>query len=246
MGSAGLECLSVLHHRLDGEGVKRTCEPLVRALVSHDDRHCHIVPGKVRIYIHHPLGLVLSLLRSGMGRVALLPEDLGGTEEEPRPHLPADYIGPLVAHDREVSPGLDPILVCAPYDCLGSRPDNEFLLEFGCRINHYSIAFRVIHKPVMGHYRALLGETGHVLCLTAEEGLRYEKREICILCTRFLELGIENSLHLLPNSISVRFDYHTSPHRGLLRKFRLDHKVTVPLRVILRAFGYLISHFTTK
>ena len=62
MGSAGLECLSVLHHRLDGEGIQSACEPLVRALVAHDDRHCHIVPCKVGIYIHHPLGLLLSLL----------------------------------------------------------------------------------------------------------------------------------------------------------------------------------------
>ena len=181
-----------------------------------------------------------------MGCVALLPEEFGGTEEEPCAHLPADYIGPLVAHYRKVPPGLDPILVCTPYNCLGSRPDNEFLLESGGRVDHYSIAFRVIHKPVMGHHGALLGEAGNVLCLAAEERLGDEKREIGVLCAGLLELGVKDFLHFLPYRISVRFDDHTSPHRGLLRQVSLDHEVAVPLGIVFGAFSYLISHFATK
>ena len=104
MGCAGLKCLSVLHHRLDRQGVERACEPFVRALVADDDRESHGVAGEVGIDIHHLFSLCGSFFRSGMGSVALLPEEFRSTEEEAGPHLPADHVAPLVAEDRKIPP----------------------------------------------------------------------------------------------------------------------------------------------
>ena len=65
-----------------------------------------------------------------MGGMALLPQELCGPEEQTGTHLPSNDIGPLVAHDRKISPGLDPILVRAPDNGLGSRSYDEFFLKF--------------------------------------------------------------------------------------------------------------------
>ena len=104
MRSARLECLPVLHHGLDGKGVKGTGEPFVRALVAYHHRKRHSVPGEVGIDIHHLHRLGLGLLSGGMGGMPLLPQELRRAEEKPGAHLPAHYIGPLVAQDREIPP----------------------------------------------------------------------------------------------------------------------------------------------
>ena len=104
MRCSGLESLPVLHHRLDGKGVERAGESLVRTLVSHDHRQSHKLTSELRVHLNHSLCLFLSLLRGRVGRVALLPKEFGGAEEKPCAHLPADNVSPLVAHDREIPP----------------------------------------------------------------------------------------------------------------------------------------------
>ena len=72
-----------------------------------------------------------------------------------------------------------------------------------------------------------------MLRLAAEKGLRYEQREICVLMSCSLEHPVKLSLYLLPDSIAVRLDDHTSPHCGILRQISLYHKIVIPLGVIL-------------
>ena len=72
-----------------------------------------------------------------------------------------------------------------------------------------------------------------MLRLTAEERLRNEKREICVLMSCFLEHLVEDILHLLPDGISVRLDYHTSSDCRALCQVCLYYKVVIPLRVVI-------------
>ena len=48
--------------------------------------------------------------------MTLLPEELCGTQEKARAHLPAHHVAPLVAKDRKVAVGRNPILICGPDD----------------------------------------------------------------------------------------------------------------------------------
>ena len=242
VGSSCLKGLAVLHHSLNGEGVECSCKPLVRRLVSDDDRKRHGIAREVRIDIHHLLCLLLGLLACRVRSVSLLPEEFCGTEEKPRPHLPAHDVRPLVAENRKVTPRFNPSLVGVPDDGLRSRTDDEFLFEFCGRIHNHACSIRVFHQTVMRHHGALFRKSLHVLGLPAEERLRNEKREICVLMPCFLEFPVQNMLHLFPDCIAVRLDYHTSSDCGTLRQISLHHKVVIPLRVILRPFCNFLCH----
>ena len=227
--AACLQGLSVLHHGLDGEGVKRSGESLVGALVTHDHGQGHGVSGEIGVHLDHCLSLFLCLFRGGVGGVAFLPEEFRGAEEKPGAHFPAYHVAPLVAHDGEVSPGADPVFIGAPDDGLGSRPDHQLFLELRVGIHNDTLSVRRVHKPVVRDHCALLGESCDVLGFAAEERFGYEKREICVLGACLLELCVQYALHLLPDGVAVWLDHHTTPHRGLLRKVGLHHKIVVPL-----------------
>ena len=242
MRSSGLQGLSVLHQGLYCEGVQRSGKPLMRALVAHDHGQCHNVPRKVGIHAHHPLSLFPGLLGRGMGRMAFLPEELSGAEEEPRAHFPADHVAPLVAQDGKVPPRMYPVLVGIPYNCFRSGPDHKFLFEPGIRIHHHAGAVGIGHQPVMRNHGAFLGESLHMLRFPAQEGLWYEKREISVLHARFLEHTVQDRLHLFPYGIAIGLDYHAAPHGRLFGQVRLHHKVVIPLRIIIQSARYLFCH----
>ena len=169
VGRSRLESLTILHHSLNGEGVKSAREALIRTLMPHNHRQSHVFTREFGIDTNHSLSLLNRLLGSRMGRVSLLPEELGGTEEQPGAHLPTDNIRPLVAHDRQVPPRLDPVLVGAPDDSLGSGSHDQLFLKFRLGIDYNAFPARVVHQPVMGHHGALLGESGDMLSLLAEK-----------------------------------------------------------------------------
>ena len=105
---------------------------------------------------------------------------------------------------------MDPVLVGVPDDGLGSRADDELLIELCVRINLNLFAILCRTEAVVGNYGTLLGETCHVLSLTREETLRDEEREVCVLYTCLLKHLVELLLHLLPDSVTVWFDNHTT------------------------------------
>ena len=230
-----LQRLAVLHHRLNRIGVEGACEALVLGLVAHYHRHCHEFAGEFGIYAHHLACLGYGLLAGGVSRVALLPEELGGAQEETRTHLPAYDIRPLVAQQGKVPPGLDPILIGIPDNGLRCRADDEFFLQFRVGIDHHALAVGRHLQAVMGDYRALLRKTFDVLRLAAEERFRNEKREIGIDVPRLLEHPVKLLLHLLPDCISVGLDHHTSPNGGLFRQIRFHYEVVVPAGIIFLA-----------
>ena len=95
-----LQGFPVLHHGLDGIGIEGAGKPLVSRFHTLDNRHGHEILGKVGIDIEHTTSLGLGLLASSMCGVPLLPQELGGAQEEAGAHLPTEHVGPLVAQDR--------------------------------------------------------------------------------------------------------------------------------------------------
>ena len=79
-----------------------------------------------------------------MRRVTLLPEELGGAQEEPRPHLPADDVRPLVDEQRQVAIALDPLRERRADDRLRGRPDDQRLLELSGRIGDQRAVGRML------------------------------------------------------------------------------------------------------
>ena len=105
-----------------------------------------------------------------------------------------------------------PVLICVPYDSLGCRTYDEFLLKLGARIDLNTRLVVIDAQTIVSYYGALFGETFYVLSLAAEERFRDEQWEISVLCTSLLEHKVELMLHFLPNSVAVGLDDHTSAY----------------------------------
>ena len=145
-----------------------------------------------------------------MRRVPLLPEKLGRSQEDPRPHLPADDIGPLVDQHRQIPPRLNPLGIHRADDRLTRRPHHERLLKFS---RGDQLAVRPEFQPVMRDHRTLLREALDVLRLLLEVRERDEQGEVGVLMARRLEHPIEDRLHPLPDGEAVGLDHHAAANR---------------------------------
>ncbi len=209
--------------------------------MAHDDGHAHPILGEALVYVDHLLGLGDGLLAGGVGRVALLPEELGGAEEQTRAHLPAHDVGPLVAEDGQVAVGGDPVLVGVPDYGLRGGAHDKLLLQFGGGVDHDALAVGVVLQTVVGHHGALLGEALHMVRLAREERFGDEEREIGVLVSRLFEHVVQHALHLLPDGVTVGFDYHTSSDGRIFGQTGLHNEVVVPFRVVVLDFGQIFK-----
>ena len=164
-----------------------------------------------------------------MGRVAFLPEKLGGAEKEAGTHFPAHDIGPLVEKDREVAPGFHPAGVGGTDDSLGSRAHNKRLGEFP-RWHEFAIAE---FKPVMRHHRTFLGEAFHMGGFFFQVAEWNEEREIGVLVAGGLEHSVQHGLHTLPQGVAPGLDDHAAPHLGVFGQIRSADDLLIPFRKIL-------------
>ena len=210
----GLQRLVVLHQRLAAVGAQRAGEPLAVGLPAGHDRHRHPLFHERAVDAEHPPRLFLRLRLGGVGGVALLPEELGGAEEEARAHLPADHVGPLVDQQRQVAVALDPLRVHRVDDRLRRRPDDQRLLQ--------------LLAAAVGDDRQLGREPLDVLRLPAQEALGDEEREIGVLVAGVLEHLVQRALHLLPDGVAVRPDDHAPAHRAVVRQLGLGYQLVVP------------------
>ena len=95
-----LQGLAVAHQALAGVGAVGPGEPLGGRLLPGDHRAGQGLLHERPVHLQGQHGLGLGLLVGGVGGVALLPEELGGAQEQPRAQLPADHVGPLVEQHR--------------------------------------------------------------------------------------------------------------------------------------------------
>ena len=233
MRRTALQGLAVLHQRLDGQRILGARKPLVGRFVAYDDRNRHPLFGEFLVYVDHLFCLLDSLLARGMRRMALLPQELGGTQEQARTHLPAHDVRPLVAEDRKVAVRLDPVFIGVPDDGLRRGTHDQLLFELSIGVYHDALAFGIVLQAVVRHHGALLGKALDMVRLLREEGLGDEQREIGVLMPRILEHLVQRVVHLLPNGIAVGFDDHTSAYGRVFGQPGLHDQVVVPLRVVL-------------
>ena len=76
-----LQCLAVLHHRLDTECLQSPCKTLVCRLYTFYHGQSHITLRKIGIHVQHLGSFLHSLFTRGVSGVSLLPEELGSAEE---------------------------------------------------------------------------------------------------------------------------------------------------------------------
>ena len=238
---AALQGLAVLHQRFDRERILGAGEAFVGRLVTHDHRHGHPLLREFLVDVDHLCGLLDRLFVRGMGRVALLPEELGRAQEKARAHLPAHHVGPLVAEDRQVAVRLDPVLIGVPDDRLRGGAYDQLLFELGIGIDHDPFALGVVFQTVVRHHGALFGEALDVVGFLGEERLGYEKREVGVLVPRLLEHRVQRVVHLLPDGVAVGFDDHAAAYGRVLGQPRLYDQVVVPLRVVVVRLGQVLE-----
>ena len=155
--------------------------------------------------------------RLGLRRVrgvAFLPEELGGTQEEPRAELPPHDVGPLVEEERQVAVALQPLRHVLADDRLARGPDDDGLVEL--------LATRD------GDDRELRAEPLDVLGLALEVRLGDEEREVRVLGAARLDAGVDLGLHPLPEPVAVRADDHRAADGTVLGQLRLVQDVLVP------------------
>ena len=191
--------------------------------------------------MNHLFGLLDSLLTRGVRRVALLPQEFGGAQEQARTHLPAHDVGPLVAQDRQVAVRLNPVLIGIPDDRLRGRTHDQLLFELGVGIDDDALAFGIVLQTVVRHHGALLGKALDVVGLLREERLGDEQREIGVLMPRILKHLVQRVVHLLPDGIAIGFDDHTTAYGRILGQPRLHDQIVVPLRVVLVRLGEVLE-----
>ena len=75
-------------------------------------------------------------------------------------HLPAHHVAPLVAHQGQVAPRVNPVLISVPDDRLRCGADNQFLLQLGSGVNHHAAVGSL--QAVVRHHGAFFGEAFHV------------------------------------------------------------------------------------
>ncbi len=224
-----LQGLTVLHKGLYSERIFSTRETFVLTLMAYDHGKRHPLGGELLIDAYHLLGLRQSLFPRGMSRVPLLPQKLGRAKKQAGTHLPAHHVGPLITENRQIAIRVNPVLICVPDDSLRGGAHYELLFEPGIRVDNDPLTVGIVLETIVGNHSALFGETLHMVRLLAEKRFGYEQREIGVFVPRLLEHLIESGLHLLPNSITVRLDNHTSAYGRIFRKARFNYQIIIPL-----------------
>ena len=146
--------------------------------------------------------------------MAFLPEEFGRPQEEPRAHLPADHVGPLVDQDRQIAVRLDPFAVHVADDRLGRGTNNQRLVQ--------------LLAAAVRHHGQLRRKALDVLRLPLEKAHRDEQREVGVDMAGLLEAAVERGLDILPQRVAVGPDDHTPFHRRVVREFGLLHDIGIP------------------
>ena len=144
---------------------------------------------KSRVDAEHAARFFFGLVVRGVRGVPFLPEELERAQEEPRAHLPAHDVRPLVDEQRQIAIALHPLGEHRVDDRLGRGPNDQRLVEL--------LAAAVRDDGDFGR------EAFDVLRLLGEEALRDEQREVRVLVARRLEHVVERALHPLPDAVAV-------------------------------------------
>ena len=211
--------LAVAHHALARPGPHRAGELLALRLQPRENRDRHDVAHDLRVDPRqHVQGELTGLGRVRMRRMPLLPEELRGAQEQPRPQLPSHHVGPVVHLQRQIAVAVDPLGEVAVDDRLAGRADDRRLRQLP--------AARVRDD------RELRAEPLDVLGLPPQVALGDQQREIGVHHAGRLDPVVELALQVLPDRVRPRPDHHRAAHRPALRELRLRDDVLVPAREV--------------
>ena len=225
-----LQRLAVAHHRLGGHGVDGAGESLTGRLDAEVRRRGEHRLEEVVVDLEVDLrGKRVGVLVTRVGRVALLPEELRGAQEQPRAQLPTDHVAPLVEQQRQVTVALDPLGHVLANDGLRGRTHHDRFGQF--------FATRVRDDGQFG------AESLDVLGLALEVTERDEEGEIGILGPGLLDSRVHLGLHPLPDRPPVGADHHRAAHRSVVGHLALGDDVLIPAREVFALRGQnTLSH----
>src|SRR5262245_42961985 len=98
--------------------------------------------------------------------MAFLPQELGRSQKQPRPHVPANDVTPLIDQQRPVSIRLDPVPKRIPDDRFRRRPNDQRFFQL--RPSSMSDDGNFRRKPL------------HMLGFFLKKTFRNKKREISV------------------------------------------------------------------
>ena len=208
VGGAGLQCLTVMHHALDGIGRFRAIELLLVGLLTPGDRHCQHILAEVRIDIEHGLGECLGLLGSGMDGVTLLPQEFPVAQEGAGGFLPAQHAAPLVVLHGQISVRLQHICKVFTEERFGSGTNCHLLFQ--------------LITAAHGDPCTLGCEACHVILFLLQQGFGNQQGHIDVFNALLLEFPVHDMLNILPDGIAI----------GSVNKHALDAGVVDQLRLL--------------
>ncbi len=212
------------------ERTVRARKTLAGCLLALDDRHGHPVLGEIGVHVEHAHRLFDGFLPRGVRRVPFLPQELGRAQKQPRAHLPAHDVRPLVDQQRQVAIALHPARERVADDGLGRRPHHQRLLELAGR---HELAVGVRLEPVVCDHCALRREPFDVRRFLLQERQRDEQRKVRVLVARGFEHVVERALHVLPERVAPGSDDHAAAHGRVFGEVGTDNDLLVPLGVVL-------------
>ena len=216
---SGLQCLTIVHQRLDRISCLSTCEFLFVCLTSLDNRNCKHVLAEIRIHIQHLDRSCLCLFCCCMCGMAFLPQELSRAKEWSCLLLPTHNGTPLVIYLWKITVALDLFRIKITEQCLGCWSDTQALLQF--------------IQSAMCDPCNLRCESFDMILLLLEQALRNKHWKVYILYAGCLETLIEILLDQFPDRVACRFENHTSLYACVITQLCFTDNVRIPLCKIL-------------
>ena len=215
VGGTALQRITVVHHGLNGIGSHSTRELFLLGLLTDDSGDCQHVAVEIAVDVQHSDGLLLCLFCSFVHGVALLPKELGGTQEGTGGLFPTHDVAPLVIQLGQVTVGLNDGAIVLAEQRFGGRTDCQTLGQLVLTAN--------------GDPSALGCKALNVILFLLKQGLGDQHGHVHVLVTRSLKSCVQILLDIFPDRIAVGTDDHAAVHTGIIHQLSLLDNVGVPL-----------------
>ena len=229
----------------------RAGEALARGLLALDHRHRHVVLGEVGVDAEHLHRLLDGLFVGRVRGVALLPEELGGAQEQPRAHLPAHDVRPLVDEQRQVAIALHPLRE--------RRADDRLATSAARRAAPRARrSGRACRRASSSRWCVT---TAHSFAKPSTCAASFSRNDSGMNSGKYafewpvsLNIAVEDALDVLPQRVAPRLDHHAAADVAVLGEVGGLDDLLVPLLVVvvagrgdrglhlLRLLGLAVAH----
>ena len=235
VGCTTLKGNAVVHHRFDCICFLSTGKLFFLCLSADNSRDSQGFLVEIRINLEHSKGFFPCLLLSFVHCMTLLPQKLACTQEWTGSFLPSHNRAPLVIKLWQISVCFNNFAVMLAKQGFGCWANTKSFVKLFVTANSYPSTFR--------------GKALNMVLFLLEQAFGNKHRHINIFVTCFLKSSVKVSLDILPDSITVWTNNHTSLNTAIINKLCLFYNVGVPLcKVLVTACNgrnklFVISHF---